>query len=137
MPGARIVCLGSPYQAADWVGPAVLAALTGRTGAEVELIDGGLQGLNLLCRLEGVARVVFADTLDGNYPAPTVLTEPFAADAGLRFGHGGGLAYLLAAARAVLSPLPRLWVVGASAAADRAVIEPLARRCLELAGGQS
>jgi hydrogenase maturation protease len=140
MAAARIICLGNPYQASDWVGPAVFAALRGSDlGPGVELVDGGLHGLNLLALLEGVARVVFVDTLvaadDADYVVPTVIAPPFAAGVAGGFDHGGGLAYLLRAAPLVLAALPRMWVVGAAAAAGRELVRPLADACLELARG--
>jgi Ni,Fe-hydrogenase maturation factor len=108
----------------------------------IELVDGGLQGLNLLPLLEDVERVVFADTLATSdeenreaYRSPTVLQAPFDAGAPLSFDHAGGLAYLLQAAPLVLTSLPQLWVVGAGADAPRHVVPRLARICLQLARG--
>jgi hydrogenase maturation protease len=138
MPRARIICIGNPYQPADWVGPAVYAALRQETIApDIELIDGGLQGLNLLSLMENVDNVVFADTLisDGEpgSDTPQVLRAPFADDARLSFDHAGGLAYLLRAAPLVLDRLPAIAVVGMDARADRQQVGELARRCLSIA----
>lgn len=138
MPRARIICIGNPYQLADWVGPAVYAALQQQTIApDIELVDGGLQGLNLLTLMENVDNVIFADTLitDGEpgSDAPQVLRAPFAADARLSFDHAGGLAYLLQAAPLVLDRLPAIAVVGMDACADRQQIGELARLCLSIA----
>lgn len=142
MPRARVICIGNPYHPADWVGPAVFAAL-GRIGAgadaEVEVVDGGLQGLNLLRLLDGMERVVFADTLvgDDDDAAFAILEDPVAGHPALSFDHAGGLAYLLQAAPLVQEKLPRIWVVGVAAGADRSLAGPIARRCLELARGDA
>lgn len=141
MARARIVCIGNPYRDDDWVGPAVFAALCVSAPApDVEVIDGGLHGLNLLPLLEGVERVIFADTLvpgeSEDYLAPTVIADPGAGGAALSFDHAGGLAYLLRAAPLVLDALPHLWVVGAAAAAARSVAPALACIAQELAHGR-
>jgi len=141
MPRARIICIGNPYHPADWVGPAVFAELGGMPlGTDVEVVDGGLHGLNLLCLLDGMERVVFADTLLGDDEAPVdiaILEDPVAGHPALSFDHAGGLAFLLQAAPLVQHPLPRMWVVGAPAGADRALARPIARNCLELAHGRA
>jgi len=141
MARARIVCIGNPYQVADWVGPAVFHALRdGPVSPNVDIIDGGLLGLNLLPVFDGVQRLVFVDTL---VPAtadpmlgPTVIADPAGADGQLFFDHGGGLAYLLRAAPLVAESMPRVWVVGAAAAADRDVVQPIIAVALELAHGR-
>lgn len=138
MPAARIVCIGNPYEPRDWVGPAVYEALADAASTDIEVVDGGLAGLNLLRLLEGVPRVVFADTLVGDDATdePVVLAGPFATDAPLAFDHAGGLSYLLAAAPLAVSPMPEVWVVGATAAAGRDIVPRLARTALELARGR-
>lgn len=142
MTTARIVCIGNPYRDDDWVGPAVFDALRATDlPPGVELVDGGLLGLDLLRLMEGVESVVFADTLlaDGADTClqATVIDDPAAcADARLGFDHAGGLAYLLRAAPLVVEPMPRVWVVGAAAAADVSVIPAVARAALEIADGR-
>lgn len=135
---ARIICVGNPYHGADWVGSAVFQALAAiDLEAEVALVDGGLQGLNLLHLMEDVERVVFADTLlpgEGPDPdAPRVLADPFDGPSALGFDHGGGLSYLLQVAPRALERLPAVWVAGAGARAPRQVVAPLAQACLDLA----
>lgn len=138
MPRARIICIGSPYHPADWVGPAVYAALRRQDiGPEIDLVDGGLQGLNLMALMEDVDKVVFADTLVGDdesaSDAPQLLRNPFGGDRRLGFDHAGGLAYLLQAAPLVLDPLPAVAVVGMHAGADRRRIPEVAHLCLMIA----
>ena len=61
----RIICIGNRYVPADAAGFRVHRRLTGLTlPPDVELIDGGLAGLNLLRLLEHVDRVVFVDSTD-------------------------------------------------------------------------
>ncbi|MBI4740494.1 MAG: hydrogenase maturation protease [Betaproteobacteria bacterium] len=138
MTRARIICIGNPYQPGDWVGPAVYAALRREAiDPDIGLIDGGLQGLNLLTLMENVDNVVFADTFisDGapGSGIPQVLREPFAGDPRLSFDHAGGLAYLLQAAPLVVDRLPRIAVVGMDAGAGRHRVGELARLCLSVA----
>lgn len=138
---ARIICIGNPYRADDWVGPAVLAALGERAPeAGIAVVDGGLVGLNLLPLLDDMARVVFVDTLvpgDGdNFLLPTVIADPLAAGGKLSFDHAAGLAYLLQAATLAVDPMPRVWVVGAAADAEPDVVPPLTEIALELARGR-
>lgn len=137
MTRSRIICIGNPYQPEDWVGPAVHGVLSRQPlPAGVELIDGGLQGLNLLRMLEQTEQVIFADTLREDLaltPHCVVIEDPFAASDALCFGHGGGLGYLLNAARATQPGLPRMRIVGARADAPRREALAVAKRCLELA----
>lgn len=144
MPRARIICIGNPYHPDDWVGPAVYAALRQETiERDIELVDGGLHGLDLLRLMEDVEQVVFADTLvasgesggAADCDAPQVLYDPRAGDARLAFDHAGGLAYLLRAAPLVLDRLPRTAVIGMAASGGRHRIAELARLCLSIARG--
>lgn len=137
MTQARIICIGNPYRADDWVGPAVLAALREtRIAPDVEIVDGGLLGLNLLPLLESVERVVFADTLlpgeDDAYLEATVIESPSRTPSTAIFDHAGGLSYLLRAAPLVIDPMPRVWIIGAAAAAQHDVVPTLAAIALEL-----
>lgn len=146
---ARIVCIGNPLARQDWVGPAVYRELRARALPDgVDLVDGGLQGLNLLRTLDDVGCVVFVDTLveadagegapvTGERAMPTVIETPFerVPGDGRGFDHSGGLAYLLRAARALGEPLPRAWVVGMPASAPTGKVREIAARCLELADG--
>ena len=62
----RIICLGNPFVESDSLGPRVFAELSARgLPPGVELIDGGLAGLNLLRFLDDCQRVVLADVVLG------------------------------------------------------------------------
>jgi hydrogenase maturation protease len=98
----RIICIGNRFVEEDAAGPAVYECLRQKQllPENIELIEGGLMGLDLLPYLEQGGRVVFVDAVKG-YGKPgeivvldyrqikdTFETSPF--------GHGAGLAYLLA-----------------------------------------
>src|SRR5512136_1627319 len=95
----RIICIGNRYAAEDAAGPAVYDHLRRLTlPAGLELIDGGLAGLNLLRYLEGAEQVVFVDSVSGYGDPSRVLilgAKEVAALAGSRYEDSAGLAYLL------------------------------------------
>lgn len=156
----RIICLGSPWMPGDELGWRVYerlaarlaaAAVSGAAGAapadapgvadvrrpvgpgDLELIDGGLAGLDLLSTVESTThRVVFVDAVVG-FASPgeaVVLGAAEASPASVpSYGHDGGLAYLLAALPlAAAGPLPEVLVVGGEGPAE----EPLVERVTEL-----
>jgi hydrogenase maturation protease len=64
-PASLIIGLGSPLRGDDGVGVRVVEALAKRTlPADVEVVDGGAQGLGLVSLMEGRRRVVFVDAAD-------------------------------------------------------------------------
>ena len=138
MPHTRIVCIGNPYHPEDRVGYAVFTCLTSMPLLPgVDIVDGGLQGLNLLACFDNTSRVIFVDTLAGNDDTPediTLINNPvITATAGQAFDHASGLGYLLQAAPLVQEHLPDIWVVGASAGADDATISRISQLCREMA----
>ena len=95
----RIICVGNRYVPGDDTGPKVYDFLLGVSlPPDVELIDGGLMGLDLLRFLEGAERVVFVDSVSGfSRPGEIVTLD----EAGLvvkgtaaDYGHSGGFGYL-------------------------------------------
>ena len=140
MSGNAIICLGNRYVAGDDVGCRVFDRLSsGELPEEMELVDGGLCGLDLLRLVEGRRRVVFVDALAGLADAGSVVVlsrEQVAAYAG-GYGHGAGLPYLLRLLPQVCAtPLPEIALVGTELmgnAADESVIGDLAARCMEVA----
>jgi hydrogenase maturation protease len=106
---------------ADSLGPRVYAALaTASLPPGLEVIDGGLAGLDLL-RFVGADRLVFVDSLQGFgapgelivWGAPDLARNLPADPASARYDHAAGLAYLL---RVILKLYPecfaQLWLVG-------------------------
>jgi len=129
----RIICVGSRHQPQDWVGPAVFEELAGEElPPEVELIDGGLAGLDLLRLMPPGARVVLVDRLIGfGDPGEVAVLEreEAAGLTGERFDHAAGLPYLLRVLPAVGGePLPRVTLVGADGEPDRELVRRVARR---------
>jgi hydrogenase maturation protease len=102
---------------------------------EVEVIDGGLCGLDLLRSVEGRSQVVFADAITGLAQAGEIVQlsgEQVAAYAGA-YGHAAGLPYLLKMLPQVCcAPLPKIDLLGTPGPADDATISLLAQRCLDL-----
>jgi len=134
----RVICVGNRYVAADAAGPAVHDLLRARGLPEgVELIDGGIAGLDLLRWLEGAQRVVFVDSVSGleTQQGVTVLQgEEVAAMAGGAQGHAAGIPELLRLAPAVCEPpLPEVLLVGVEAGAGPRALDRAAERVLTCA----
>jgi hydrogenase maturation protease len=133
----RIVCVGNRYRPEDDAGPRVYDRLAQEpVPAGVEVIDGGIAGLDLLRWLEGTEHVVFVDAVSG-FAEPggvVVLTpEEAAANAGNRYGHEAGLGFLLRAfPRVHEGTLPRVTVVGLETPADDRSVARATRASLSL-----
>lgn len=128
-----IIGIGNRHQEEDALGCRVYDwLLTQPLPKGVTVVEGGLQGLNLLSLLEGYQRVVFADALASG--AVTVLGGAEVAAMAEGYGHGAGLPYLLALLPAVLEPpLPVCHVVGAAGPPTPALVAAVGRACLEVA----
>ncbi len=102
-----IICIGNRFVPADTAGPAVFDRLQEMRPlpAGIEIIDGGMAGLNLLPLLERGGRVVFVDAVRGFAgPGEVVMLErrEIVSGAGCdHFDHNAGLA-------SVLTVLPRV-----------------------------
>lgn len=132
-----IICLGNRFVVGDDIGGRAydrLARMALPPG--VELIDGGLCGLDLLGLLEGRRRVVFADTLAIELSGERieVLDAETVARQATHYGHSAGLPYLLQMLPlACLPPWPDMTLVGARSAVDEATLLRLTELCLEIA----
>jgi hydrogenase maturation protease len=97
-----IICIGNRFVSEDAAGPAVFDRLEEMRPlpAEIEIIEGGLAGLNLLPLLELGGRVVFVDAVSGfTQPGEIILLSSrdiLNTFEKTHFDHGAGLAYLLA-----------------------------------------
>lgn len=131
-----IICLGNRFVPGDDAGCRVFDYLAATAPRDLEVIDGGLCGLNLLRMVEGKNRVVFVDTVAGMAEPGAIVVldrEQVAACAG-SYGHGAGLPYLMSLLPEVCPlPLPEITLVGVEGIADAPTIRALARRCLEIA----
>lgn len=68
-----VIGVGNPLMTDDGFGLEVLEALRGRPelGANVELVDGGTWGMNLLPTLEDADAVIFVDAINMGFPPGT------------------------------------------------------------------
>lgn len=138
----RIICIGNRYCASDAAGWQVLQRLRETPlPAGVEAIDGGLGGLNLLGLVESSERVVFVDQVrgcGGDGDVVVLDAAAFCDIAPARYGHGGGLAYLLQALAATDGgALDNVTVVGVEGSPDAACVERASACALEAARRRS
>jgi hydrogenase maturation protease len=132
-----VICLGNRYVPGDDAGCRAYDCLAAMAvPQDIEVVDGGLCGLNLLRLVEGKRRVVFVDAVAGLAESGSIVVlnrEQAAAYAG-RYGHGAGLPYLLRLLPQVCeAPLPEIALVGLEGTADTPATRALAQRCLEVA----
>lgn len=135
---ARILCIGNRFVGEDSFGPRVYDTLEGmERPADVEIVDGGLAGLNLLRYLEDGRQVVFVDAVSGFGPAGELAIidgDIIARQATGSFGHEAGLPFLLRILPAVVdNPPPRIRLVGCEGEASAGAVQDAARLSLQLA----
>lgn len=132
----RIICIGNRFDPRDSAGPRVFDQLTSMDlPAGVEVIDGGLAGLNLLRFFDDADRIVLVDAVTGcGTPGEVIVLAPeevIALEEG--FGHGAGLPYLLQVLRASGAMATcDVMVVGLEGRPDEHAIERAARISLKL-----
>jgi hydrogenase maturation protease len=143
----KIICVGNPFLPADSLGPRVYTVLAESELPEgVELIEGGLSGLDLL-RFVGDDTLIFVDSLQG-FGRPgelIILHQTELADslpdnpASLRYDHTAGLAYLLRVIPILYPHSQPFWLVGLETKGqppEAAEIERVAGACLRLLEGE-
>jgi hydrogenase maturation protease len=135
---ARILCIGNRYVGEDDFGPRVYDTLAGmERPADVEIVDGGLAGLNLLRFLEDGRPVVFVDAISGFAPVGEITViegDIIARQATGKFGHEAGLPFLLHVLPAVAdNPPPRIRLIGCEGGASDGAVLEAARLSLQLA----
>ncbi len=97
-----IICIGNRFVNEDAAGLLVFDSLRtmGPMPTGVELVEGGLAGLNLLPLLEQGGRVVFVDAVRGYTQSGGIILlthqEILQAPSQMCFDHGAGLPYVLA-----------------------------------------
>lgn len=138
MAAARILCIGNRYVGGDDFGPRVYDTLAGMARpAGVEIVDGGLAGLNLLRYLEDGRPVIFVDAVSGFAPIGEIAIidgDIIARQATGRYDHEAGLPFLLQVLPAVVdNPPPRIRLVGCEGGASDGVVLAAARLSLQLA----
>jgi hydrogenase maturation protease len=132
----RIVCIGNRFLELDAAGPRVYDRLC-ESGVPrgVEVIDGGVAGLDLLCFLDGAERVVFVDSVRGfGERGEVLIVDPAEANPPAAYDHASGLAYLLGTLPALLGARgPEVLVLGVEVPADDLAVERAAALGLDLA----
>ncbi len=112
----RIICVGNSLVPEDACGLRVLELLRQRKlPAGVEVLDGGLAGLDLLNQMDDARRVAFVDRVAGfTEPGRCVLLRAaeVAAQAGDYGDHSSGLSYLLRILPQVVPSPPAVAVIG-------------------------
>jgi hydrogenase maturation protease len=136
----RIICIGNRLIAGDTAGFRVFEQLSGQALPKgIEVVDGGLGGLDLLRFIEGAEQVVFVDSTCGfGTPGQTVVlrTEDVAALAEGAYSHGAGLPYLLRVLPHVCQgPIPAISVVGMEGEPSRKTIEEAADLAVDILSG--
>ncbi|MBU0756089.1 MAG: hydrogenase maturation protease [Planctomycetes bacterium] len=137
----RIICIGNRYQSTDRAGPLVLDKLRElEPPPQVELIEGGLAGIDLLRFFEGVRRVVLVDGVSGFSDEPGVVIlgrDDLLETREETYGHSGGLAFLLGVLPQVCKGhLPEISLVGIEGNLSPGVIDEAALTSLRSAMGE-
>ena len=103
----------------------------------VELIDGGLAGLDLIRFIEGANRVVFVDSIiDFEFPGKLNIfsASEIAELAGNEFGHDAGLPYLLKILPQVIDgEIPEIILLGIEGIPNHEILEKAANLALTYA----
>lgn len=137
----RIICIGNRYIPGDDTGARVYDHLAGMSTLlnDIEVIDGGLAGLDLLRFIEDAERIVFIDATIGSGRSEEVsvfsaetLRESFPVNP--HYDHASGLEYLLQVLPiACEGALPEIFVVGVEGAADERIIALAAQTSIQVA----
>ena len=139
----RIICIGNGYIAGDSAGSAVFKELQQtHIPPEIQLIEGGLAGLNLLPFLEHTKRIIFVDNVSGYDEEGAVIVldeqEVKAAAGNDQYGHDAGLPYVLNVAPQVCEgpPPQTIKLVGIEGIHNEESIRKAAALSLKLARGE-
>ncbi|MEJ2655624.1 MAG: hydrogenase maturation protease [Desulfobacterales bacterium] len=137
-PLKRIICVGNRFRPEDSAGPMVYDhLLSSRIPKGVEVIDGGLAGLNLLRFFDNAVRVVLIDAVKGFRSSGGVFTltvKDAGRHADAMFGHNAGLAYCLRVLPEVHEgKLPEIFIVGIQGPPKPDKISKAAGMSLEIA----
>ncbi len=95
----KIICIGNQLVPGDDAGPLIYNRLLQESlPVDVELVDGGTRGLDLLPFFDGASQVLLIDQVEGFCPAPGVVLlcgEELLRGVQNRFDHQIGIGYLL------------------------------------------
>jgi hydrogenase maturation protease len=137
-----IICIGNRLVAGDQAGLLVYDHLRHKSLPHgVDLVEGGLAGLDLLPLLERGGRVVFVDQVRGFVEADGIVIlrgeEIFAEGSAIHFDHRAGLPYLLAVLPQVCEGemAEEVALVGLEGRCSAATIERAAALCIAMVEG--
>ncbi len=131
-----ILCVGNRYCAEDSFGPMVYDYLfKNDTPSAIDIIDGGLAGLDLLPYFENSDRVVIVDSVSG-FGSPGELIsigyEELSSCEAVEYGHSAGIHYLLLCLPALgLIPKVTVTLIGFNGLVDASTIATAASLALE------
>lgn len=132
---SRIICVGNGFLEEDSIGRRVYEHLVaGPLPDGVEVVDGGLAGLDLAMYLRGIRRAVFVDAVKGfgDDGHIIIMDKETVASYADGYGHSAGLPYLFHMADKIIEEdLPEMFLAGAENGSADA--ELMARVCLEVA----
>ncbi len=136
----RIICIGNQFLRGDDFGSRVYLQLARRSLPEdVQVIDGGIAGLDLLSFFDECEELIFVDNLGKDLPPEEVIdlegndliTDEF------EYSHASGLGYLIQADRAIRKDSqPHIILIGAGAQASEQAVNYAVDRCIQLAWDQ-
>ena len=135
----KIICTGNRLTVVDSAGPLVYDYLAERDiPKEVQLIDGGLAGLDLIRLIDGSHRVIFVDSASGFDQTPEVMVLDLEDVIGMTTctspDHSNGLIYLLHVLPEIYQDLlPEVYFVGIQGFPRTELIEKAAETSLHLA----
>jgi hydrogenase maturation protease len=136
----RIICIGNVLVTEDRAGFDVFQRLRSMPlPPDVEVIDGGLAGLDLLRLVDGADHIVFVDSVaDDDIEDGLVVWDAeqvVSACNSEHYGHGAGLPYLLKMLPAVAEhAVPPIQVVGLAPGYSDRTCRQAATLCLLLVG---
>lgn len=135
-----ILCTGNRYCTEDSFGPLVYDYLsTKECPPSIDIIDGGLAGLDLLRYFETSDRVVIVDSVSGFGAHGELLSiryDELTSTEAIEYGHSGGLHYLLLCLPALgLIPKVDVILIGLNGVADSLTIAAAASLALEMVNG--
>jgi hydrogenase maturation protease len=134
----RIICIGNRYIDEDSAGPRVYDRLSRKKDRppDLEIIDGGLGGINLIPFFEFCKKVVLVDQMKHSDPSERIVVLDAAdvsATAEDHFGHAAGLGYLLRVLpKACEGNLPGISIVGICGNPDDETIQEAAELALTM-----
>lgn len=132
---SRIICVGNGFLEEDSIGRKVYEHLISTPLPEgVEVIDGGLGGIDLAMHLKNIHRAVFVDAVKGfgEDGSIIILNAETVASYADGYGHSAGLPYLFSMADKIIGDnLPEMILAGAEN--GNADTERMAEICLEVA----